>query len=356
MKSTRSRILFNTLCFTLTLLFSVAGQGQEGRLALTEQMVNSTNKFLQSLSSEQRQRVEYSFTDEERLNWHFIPRTRQGLPLKDMNDNQTDLVSALMKTFVSARGFDKVQAIRSLESVLAEIEQGGRFVRDPDGYYITVFGEPALDGSWAFRYEGHHLSLNWTFVEGVGIASSPQFFGTNPAEVRDGPRKGLRVLAVEEDLARRLVKSLNASQRSQAILEGNAPRDIFTSADKEVSALEDVGVSYQSLNSSQRAVLMELIEEVASTQPDVIASERLAEIRANAMNEIKFVWIGGTDRGDAHYYRVQGAGFLIEYDNTQNNANHVHLVWRDFNGDFGRDLIRLHYDAVALEHGAGHNH
>jgi hypothetical protein len=273
-----------------------------------------------------------------------------------LNDRQLTAARTLLQSLFSAGGFEKTESIRGLEAVLAEIEVNGRFVRDPDVYFITVFGAPSMETSWALRYEGHHLAFNWTFVGGNGIASSPQFFGTNPAEVRSGPKQGTRVLAVEEDMARTLVKSLSRSQAAAAILDGEAPRDIFTSADKEISALDDVGVSYTALDSTQQQTLMDLIEEVASAQPAAIADARMRTISEEGLENIKFVWIGSLERGDAHYYRVQGPGFLIEYDNTQNNANHVHLVWRDFEGDFGRDLIRMHYDSVASEYGPRHQH
>jgi hypothetical protein len=214
-----------------------------------------------------------------------------------------------------------------------------------------------LDGDWAVRYEGHHLAFNWTFIGGAGIASSPQFFGSNPAEVRAGPKQGTRVLADEEDMARSLVTSLNAAQQSQALVEmDTVPRDIFTGAEKQVAALDDTGIGFEALDASQKEALLGLIAMVASAQPPDIAFQRLEAIRDQGVENIKFAWIGSVERGDAHYYRVQGPGFLIEYDNTQNNANHVHLVWRDFEGDFGRDLIRMHYDAVAVEHGPGHQH
>ncbi|MBT8146602.1 MAG: DUF3500 domain-containing protein, partial [Gammaproteobacteria bacterium] len=285
----------------------------------------------------------------------FIPRSRNGLSFNDMNEAQRELASGVMSTFLSARGYEKITQIRSLESVLKEIEVNGRFVRDPNAYFITVFGEPSLNGTWALRFEGHHIALNWTFVEGSGIASTPQFFGSNPAKVRSGPQAGLRVLDTEEDLGRQLITSMDVSQRSQAVLEIDVPRDIFTAAEDEVSPFETTGILFGALNSAQQLNLMNLIEEVASAQPDAVSAARMTQVR-NGRDAIRFTWIGETGESDAHYWRVQGNDFLIEYDKTQNNANHIHLVWRDFDGDFGRDLIRLHYDAVAAQFGPGHRH
>jgi hypothetical protein len=330
--------------------------GAQARIDLTEEMVNATNSFLSSLSQFQRNSASYEFNDEERLNWHFIPRDRKGVPFKSMDDTQRKSASELIQTFFSAEGYAKTENVRSLELVLAEIEVNGRFDRDPDLYFITVFGEPGLENDWALRYEGHHLAFNWTFVGGQGVSSSPQFFGSNPAEVRQGPRIGTRVLSTEEDLARSLVMSMDVIQARKAIINEEAPSDIFTAAKKEVGPLEYLGLSYYSMNTNQKAMLMSLIEELASSQPRAIADERLSVIRQSGLAGIKFLWIGSTARGEGHYFRVQGSGFLIEYDNTQNNNNHVHLVWRDYMGDFGRDLIRMHYDAVALEHGPGHRH
>jgi len=339
------------------LLITGAGlaNAQQATVNLTADMLGSVSAFLNSLSAEQRDTATYGFDDEERLNWHFIPRSRNGLSFNDMTENQQLLANQLMATFLSEKGFQKVAQIRGLESVLKEIEVDGRFVRDPDAYFLTVFGDPSTDGTWAFRFEGHHIALNWTFVAGNGIASSPQFFGSNPAEVRSGTLTGLRVLATEEDLARELVLALDASQRSQAILAVEVPRDIFTAAEDEIEPFETTGIAYGALNSSQQLTLMNLIEEVAGAQPEALNAARMAQVRAGR-DDIRFTWIGGTGVTDGHYWRVQGSDFLIEYDKTQNENNHIHLVWRDFDGDFGRDLIRLHYDAVAAEFGPGHLH
>jgi hypothetical protein len=273
-----------------------------------------------------------------------------------MNEPQREAAENLLRTFFSAKGYQRAEAVRGLESVLAEIEVNGRFDRDPELYFITIFGTPGLNNDWALRYEGHHLAYNWTFVRGVGIASSPQFFGSNPAEVKAGENIGTRVLATEEDIARELVNSLNPNQQATAVLEAEVPRDIFTAAEKEISPLENSGISYSELDSQQKRTLISLVEELASMQPEVIAQQRMDSIRSAGLDGVKFTWIGGMERGDPHYYRLQGSNFLIEYDNTQNNANHIHLVWRDFAGDFGRDLIRMHYQAIASEFGSVHGH
>ncbi|NKB32458.1 MAG: DUF3500 domain-containing protein [Pseudomonadales bacterium] len=347
--------LLQAISLLLILSTSMLASAQQARIDLNQDMVDATTAFLGSLTVQQRNNGTYDFDDEERFNWHFIPRDRNGVPFRSMNASQREAAQELLQVFFSAKGYQKAEAVRGLESVLAEIEVNGRFDRDPELYYLTVFGTPGLDSNWALRYEGHHLAYNWTFVRGMGIASSPQFFGTNPAEVRTGDKIGTRVLSAEEDIARDLVTSLDSIQMSDAFLAIEAPRDIYTAAEQEVGPLDDVGVSYSQLTSQQKIILLSLIEELASTQPDAIAAARMDQIREDGLDNIKFLWIGSRERGDAHYYRVQGPSFLIEYDNTQNNANHVHLVWRDFTGDFGCDLIRMHYQAASA-FGPGHNH
>ena len=344
------------LLLLIVLVAVLPASAQQARIDLTQEMVEATNAFVSSLSVQQRNNGVYTFEDEERFNWHFIPRDRKGVPFRSMSDSQRAAAQNVLQTFFSAKGYQRAEAVRSLESVLAEIEVNGRFDRDPELYFLTIFGTPGLDSNWALRYEGHHLAYNWTFVSGMGIASSPQFFGSNPAEVRSGEKIGTRVLSVEEDLGRDLVSALSADQKKMAILDLEVPGDIFTAAEREITRLENSGISYSELNSRQKRMLIALIDELASMQSEVIAEARMASIRSEGLEDIKFVWIGGIERGDPHYYRVQGSGFLIEYDNTQNNANHIHLVWRDFTGDFGRDLIRMHYQAAANGFGATHNH
>lgn len=315
--------------------------------ALVQDAAQKAKVFLGSLDSVQRTRATFPFDGEERVNWHFIPKTRKGLPLKEMTEAQQDHSLALLRTALSAKGFKKAQTVRSLEGVLRDIEQGRGFDRDPERYYVSIFGEPSPDATWGLRFEGHHLSLNWTFVEGESVSGAPQFFGANPAEVPSGPMKGTRLLATEEDLARTLVRSLTAGQQASAIISDKAPRDILTGADRQAAALEDRGVAYADLDEGQQGTLMALIEEVASAQAAELTADRLRKIKDAGLDGVKFAWMGSVEQGEGHYYRVQGPTFLIEYDNTQNRANHIHLVWRDFKGDFGRDLLREHYQAYA---------
>ena len=234
----------------------------------------------------------------------------------------------------------------SLEQILHELEAGKGPRRDPELYYVSIFGKPGPTETWGWRVEGHHLSINFTVVKGEHVSATPSFLGSNPAEVREGPRKGLQVLAEEENLGRQLVKSLDAGQRKSVLLKAEAPRDIITGNERKAKPLELAGLSAAKMTRQQSDLLLTLIREyVYRHRPDV-AKLDLDKIQKAGTEKIYFAWAGGLERGDGHYYRVQGPTFLLEYDNTQNNANHIHAVWRDFENDFGEDLLRKHYDQV----------
>jgi hypothetical protein len=305
-------------------------------------MVQTAKAFLASLDDQQLAKATFKFADDERENWHFIPRERKGLPLREMTPTQKHLASALLSSGLSTQGYIKATEIMSLEDVLKALEQGKGPQRDPEGYFFSIFGDPSETGVWGVRIEGHHLAQNFTVVKGV-VAGSPEFFGANPAEVRVGPRKGLRVLAHEEDYARALVQSLNPDQRKSAIVADEAYKDILTMASRK-AAIEGKpsGIQSSKLDSKQRELLNTLLDEYVNNVAAPIAAHRKEQV-GKAKGEIWFAWAGGIDRGQPHYYRLQSSTFLIEYDDTQNGANHIHSVWRDFDGDFGRDLLKDHY-------------
>ena len=304
-------------------------------------MLEATRTFLATLDPAQKAKALLPFNSEERFRWFYTPVSRKGIPLKELKASQREAALALLRAGLSEKGYTKAETIRKLEGVLRELE--GNSGRDPDLYYFTFFGEPTPNGAWGWRYEGHHCSQNWTILKGQSIGSSPQFFGANPAEVRDGPMKGMRVLSAEEDLARSLVKSFTPAQRAEAVLSATAPGDILTSNQRKAAIQEDRGIAYSKLSKDQQGTLLAVIEEYLGTQPLAQARQRLDKIRVAGFEQIKFAWMGGVKKGEGHYYRVQGKTFLIEYDNTQNGANHIHCVWRDFNGDWGQDLLAEHY-------------
>ena len=316
-----------------------------------QEMADGARAFLNSLPAESKAKAVFPFDGDERLNWHFIPKERLGLSIKEMTQEQRLLAYALLGTGLSSRGYVKATTIMSLEEVLYNIEGAGpakrdatRVRRDPERYFVSIFGEPAPKGLWGWRVEGHHLSLNFTIKDGQLVRVTPAFFGSNPGTVLEGPRAGVRVLGAEEDLGRELVKLLDDAQWKKALVSETAYKDILTEAKREVSPLTPEGLSEAEMTEPQKAVLAKVIREhVLRTRPE-LAEETLKEIKESG--PVFFAWAGGKEKGQPHYYRVQGKTFLLEYDNTQNNANHVHVAWRDFDGDFGRDLLKEHLKAA----------
>src|SRR5437899_867666 len=309
-----------------------------------EEMAESANNFLAALAPEQRAKAVFEFKDGQRFDWHFVPKARKGLSLKEMNSPQRLLAHALLSTGLSQRGYMKATTIMSLEQILYDLEDKAPH-RDADLYFVTIFGSPG-NTVWGWRVEGHHLSLNFTLEGDQVLAVTPSFFGANPAKILSGPRKGLRALGSEEDLARQLVSSLSADQRKAGIITNIAPRDIITGADRKARALEPMGIASAKLNPKQRELLLSLLKEYVFRYRTEIAEADLKNIRQAGEEKIYFAWAGGLEPGQGHYYRIQGPTFLMEYDNTQDNANHIHTVWRDLLNDFGEDLLRKHYDQV----------
>jgi len=307
-------------------------------------MADAANYFLASLTPEQKSKATYEFKDEERFDWHFIPKARKGLPFKEMTPPQRLLAHALLNTGLSHRGYMKATTIMSLEQILYEVENKSP-TRDADLYFVTVFGTPG-SANWGWRVEGHHLSLNFALNAEQLLAVTPLFFGSNPAEIKSGPRKGLRVLGGEEDLGRTLVNALDDSQRKVAVITNTAPRDIITGNSRKAKALEPMGIEASKLNADQKQMLVTVLREYLFRSRPEIAEIALKAIQDAGPDKLHFAWAGGVHPGQGHYYRVQGPTFLLEYDNTQDGANHVHSVWRDLQNDFGEDLLRQHYDQV----------
>ncbi len=346
MRPERMRFVASTLVVLLGGLVIVAAQTSRPEAA----MGAAAKALIAALDDEQQKILRMPFETEERMNWQFVPIARKGLPLKQMNEPQRKIAFDLLKTGLSASGYTKAETIRSLENVLRA--QSGSATRDPELYFFSIFGDPDK-ASWGWRYEGHHLSQNWTIANGKASATTPAFFGANPAEVMDGPMKGTRALAAEDDLARAFMAALTDEQRKAVIVAEKAPTEIVTGNSRKITALEPVGVAVSTFSAKQQEMLMRLIEEHAASQPADLAKQRLAKVRADGWANVRFAWMGSTVKGpgNGNYYRIQGTSFLIEYDNTQNQANHQHIVWRDFSGDFGADVLAEHYARVP--HAAG---
>jgi hypothetical protein len=351
-------------------------------------MVDSAKLFIQSLNRVQRSRTLFDFDAPHRQDWHFFPGpgfvesygyVRNGITYSNMTARQRHLANALLSSGLSTGGLHKAIGVMTLEDIVRVIENDQTGYRDTENYHFSIFGKPSLAGNWGWRVEGHHLSLHYTMHNGDLISSSPVFFGANPHEVAQGVHKGLRVLGREEDLALALLKSLDGEQKKKAIFLDTAPDDIFTMADKRAE-LDGTpkGLPASQLDVAQYGLLLDLIAEYANIMPEKVAAERLRVASQALRSQLFFAWAGRTDRPDAiaipiggrttnnreaqgNYYRVQGPSFLIEYDNTQNKSNHSHSVWRDFEGDFGQDLLTLHHQrfdhqADNLHTKQAHNH
>ena len=345
----------NTLRFTVAavLVTTLMGGAMFASARSATAMANAANAFLTALTPDQRAKAAFGFNSDDRLRWHFIPNEmfpRKGLMIKDMTEAQRRLAHELLRTGLSARGYHKVTTIIGLEDVLKVIEVGGKFARNKEEYLFSIFGTPGPKGAWGWRLEGHHVSVRFTINDGsVGsqVASSPMFLGSNPAEVREGAQKGLRVLGEEEDAGRALVQSLSADQLKSAVINVTAPTDILTMNKSDIAPLPDDGILYATLLPAQQLLLRQVIEAYTETMESDVAAERMKVATVAGLDKLRFAWAGSTARGEKHYYRIQGPTLLIEFDNTQNDGNHVHSVWRDFKGDFGRDLLREHVAAVA---------
>ena len=332
--------------FLVLLLCSLAGQ----TFADAAAMSNAATAWLTGLPGELRDRASYALSDDEHVRWHFVPDElfpRNGVALREMNSEQQQLARTLLQTGLSQRGYMTASSIMELERVLIAIETNGRFVRDSENYRVTVFGEPQAEGTWAWRFEGHHISLHFQVVEGAVTVSTPSFFGSNPAHVTEGAQtaaqENQRVLGDREDAGRALVTSFSEEQLARALLEGAAPRDIVTGSSYPIDPLTPAGIAADQLSNSQQLLLRHLITVYTAVMNDEIAQLRWQKIEADGFSNVSFAWAGPLEEGAPHYYRVQGPSFLIEYDNVQNGANHVHSVWRDFEGDFGEDLLRQHH-------------
>lgn len=315
-------------------------------LASTAEMTRAAQKFVAALDPAQRARAVFSLAAPEREKWFFVPIKRDGLTLKDMTPAQQDLARALLRSGLSQRGATRAETIITLENVLREIEKDP-VRRDPTMYYVTIFGDPAAAAPWGWRFEGHHLSLNFTIFDADHVAVTPSFFGTNPAEVRAGPQKGTRVLAEEEDLGLAFVNSLDEAQRRAALIAVKAPNEIATSNKARVDPLAPAGLAATALSAAQRDQLRALLQLYFTRYRAEIADTALVEATSKNLDSLHFAWAGVLDRSAGHYYRIQGKTFVVEFDNTQNEANHIHTVWRNFTGDFGHDVLAAHY---AREH------
>jgi Protein of unknown function (DUF3500) len=342
------------LLVAVTLLAAGIGLTTYASQKSASAMAKAADAWLASLSAEQKQRATFPFDSEERMRWHFVPNEqfpRKGVQIKEMSEAQRALARELLKTGLSARGYMTASSIMELENILKVVEgENRRFPRDHEAYQFSVFGTPGDKKAWGWRFEGHHVSVRFDIVNGALTSSTPTFFGANPAEVRvDVPNaapRGTRVLGPEEDAARALIDSLDASQKTTAIVTTTAPGEMLTSNALKADPQSPLGLKASAMTKAQKDKLMALIDVYTGYMTPDLAAERMEKLKKAGLDDVAFAWAGETEKGKKHYYRIQGPTFLVEYDNVQNDGNHIHSVWRDFNGDFGADLLRAHLAAV----------
>ena len=310
------------------------------------QMAAAARSFLDSLTEPQKAKATFEYMDGERMYWYYPPINRHGLALRDMDQNQRGLAMALLETGLTPRSFEQAKQIIEHEDVLGPLEKEMgmvTFVRDTELYYFTVFGEPGPDGPWGWRTEGHHVSLHFSVWGDNIISVTPFFFGANPAEVRKGPKTGLRILGDREDIAFQLMDSLDQAQLGKAVIYDEAPLDILTYNSTKVSfPFRPQGLPAADMTGSQKETLLSLIAEYVGQVRTDLAEQKLAAIKDRGLDHFHLAWAGPVSKSDAHYYRIHGGDFVVEFDNRQDGANHIHSVWRDIENDFAADVLREH--------------
>ena len=300
--------------------------------------------LMKSLTPAQKEIVSFAMEDPAKTRWHYLPHdsfAREGLPLSNMSSNQIEKTYALLEAYLSESGYDQMQQIIDLENYLAIVENNP-YKRDASKYYIAFYGTPHKDSLWAWSFEGHHLSLNFT-VSPEAIAFAPAFWGSNPGIVPIGPEQGKIVLKTDHNLGLQLVNSLSPAQLEKTLVSSKTYGEILTRNQDAVALIPNNGIAYRQLQTPQKKLLKQIIHHHLDRMEKPVSQKARSLLENENWNDITFSWAGKTEKLKAHYYRIQGQSFLIEYDNSQNNGNHIHAVWREFNGDFGKDLIQEHY-------------
>lgn len=334
------------LCATCLLLATVLVHAQD--------MAKNAVSFLQSLSEAQQQKAVYPFDTAERYRFAYVPLdNRKGISVNELNDVQRKKLFTLLANSLSASGTGKVKDIMQLDQVLKELEKRGPddHYRDPGKYFVTIFGTPASKGVWGWRFEGHHAAFSFSADNNRLVAGTPGFMGANPAVVKEGEQKGKEVLKEETAAGFALLQSLEPEQLKKALINTNAPAEIITGASRKVQLLKPMGVGYSELSKDAQQKLLALLQVYVHRYTKLFAESTLKEIEKAGWDNLYFAWAGDTQHtpGKPYYYRIQGPTIIIEYDNTQNNANHVHTVMRDLQHDFGGDELLEHYRTAHLK-------
>jgi Protein of unknown function (DUF3500) len=319
--------------------------------APASEIARAARAWLDQLDPGQQARAIFPFETDERFVWAYTPGDRNGLPIASMSVAQREAAMATLDAALSARGAREVRAIIALEPVLGAIEREAGWLdaprRDADLYWFSVFGDPGGPGPWAWRVGGHHVAIELTMADGEVVSAAPSFLGANPATIPSGPRAGQRTIDGEETLAKTLLASLSVQQRAIAVVDPVAPPDIRSGNGRRAELRGvPIGIPYEDLDTAQREALERLIRHFLDRARSDIAEAEWALIRSSGLPPVTFAWAGSEAPGRGHYYAIHGPAFLIEYDNTQDGANHIHSVWRDLTNDWGEDRLAAHYRAA----------
>lgn len=309
-------------------------------------MNGAAHQFLASLTEEQRALAQYPFESDQRFELRLAPMPSWGgLPAGDMSLQQQVLANILLSSSLSVRGLQKATGVMALEGYLVEVEAArGRVpaVHGMENYSVAIFGEPKEGSTWGWRIQGHHLSLNFLVADGKVSSHSPAYYGAEPHYVSEGPRKGWHVLGAEEKLGRALMAALDDDERRQATISDEMPRDLFVGNRRTYDLETPAGVAYAELAAAKQEALRNLVEETLGNARFDVEERRRAAVEKGGWENVRFAWIGSMEPGERMYYRVQGPEFIIEYCAVALSQNHVHTIWREKNGDFGRDLLAEH--------------
>ena len=333
----RLKILFRAMMIAFAVVSTIPASGQD--------LAKKANAFLNTLSTELKAQAQFSFADAERFNWNFVPVKRNGPSFRNLNETQKSAAISLLRASLSDQGYQKTHSIIELENVLKVIEKRAPEdnYRDPLNYHISIFGNPSSTAEWGWRFEGHHISLNFSSIKGMLVSSTPSFFGSNPGIVNSGDKTGTEVLKMEMQLGFLLLNSLDEKQLQMARFAEKAPSEIITGNSRKASLLGPSGIEFKELNAVQKKIFMQLLDVYIRNYTSQFSEKLLAKIKTGGIDNLHFAWAGSMKPGNGHYYRIQGKALLIEYDNTQNNSNHVHTVVRDLTNDFGEDVLQGHY-------------
>lgn len=335
-------------CYIIVCLFFLSAA--KGQNAATQ-----ANAFIKLLNADQKAKTQLSFDTAERFNFQYVPRDdRKGISMNELNETQQQAVMQLLRTSLTSATVKKVNDIMQLEHVLKALEKRAAddHYRDAGKYFLTIFGDPSDTAIWGWRFEGHHISFHFSADKNVLVAGTPSFLGSNPAIVLDGPQKNKEVLKEETTEGFAMLHILSQAELKKAVIDSEAPGEIITGADRKAMIDHPSGIRYSEMSKTGQQQLLHLLGIYLHRYKQPFADKMLKDVQDAGLDKLWFTWAGHQQRGIGKpcYYRIQGPTIIIEYDNTQNNANHIHTVIRDLKNDFGGDELLEHYRSSHHHH------